>query len=285
MKYLLVKGGPSGFGDRLESLIMYVNFALKKNLQIYVDWVDPIWSHNGETFYTYFDLVNIPKLKSIDDIPEDATVYPPVWKGKLKLPLSADMSPEADVGSLVDQDFDGDVIVCSSNGFRHFYRDVSFFGNVFRVIDNRILSKIKERQRTYDLKNKVGIHLRGTDRATRTDKTRQMSFLGLTLITHGLMNGTNFIAVSDDKEYVDFWKKRYPNFPILTEIGALGGREGVHNKSKESINVSKDLLNVDLITDFFTLASCSKLFSTSKDSRFAKEATRLRPHVAKILGK
>jgi hypothetical protein len=74
MKYLIVKGW-LGFGDRLESLKMAVRYALKYNLKIYVHWTDSMWCHENENFYTYFKL-NMPSLDSLDDIPEDATVYP-----------------------------------------------------------------------------------------------------------------------------------------------------------------------------------------------------------------
>jgi len=49
MKYLIVKGW-LGFGDRIESLKMAVAYAIKHNLQIYVDWRDSMWSHGTEDF-------------------------------------------------------------------------------------------------------------------------------------------------------------------------------------------------------------------------------------------
>ena len=288
MKYLIVKGGPCGFGDRLECLKMYVSFALKHNLQIYVDWVDTIWSHGSETFYTYFDLINIPKLKSIDDIPADATVYPAVWKNRLKEPYTAELAksnPEIKLNYTNTQDYGADVVVCSSDGFRYFYEisNSDFFGNVLRVVDQRIITKVRERQQKYDLKNKVGIHLRGTDRANKVNKTHRMAGITCRMIASGLLNGAKFVAVSDDPEYIKLWKDRYANFPVLTEVGSLGGSEGVHNKTKDAVGISKDLLNVDLLVDFFTLASCSSTISTSRDSRFANESQRLRKVANKIL--
>jgi hypothetical protein len=283
MKYLIVKGGPCGFGDRLECLKMYIRFAIKKNLKIYVDWVDPIWSHNGESFYTYFDLVNIPKLNSIDDIPADATVYPPIWKDKLKLPYTKDMKELSISDYLIDQEYNADVIVCSSVGYRYRYGDSSFFANVFRVIDKRIISRVRELQKKYDLKTKIGVHLRGTDRAARIDKSYRMSGLNIRMVSSGMLNNTKFIAVSDDIEYISTWKSRYPGFPILSEIKVSGGNAGTHNLSKNNIDISKDILNVDLLVDFFTLASCKSIISTSNDSRFAGEARILNKYLDKIL--
>jgi len=283
MKYLIVKGGPCGFGDRLQCLKMCVKFALTKNLKIYVDWVDPIWSHNGESFYTYFDLVNIQKLNSIDEIPADATVYPAVWKGKLKLPYTEDMKESALLNTMKDQDYNADVIVCSSIGYRTVYPDSNFFANVFRVIDKRIISRVRENQQKYDLKNKIGIHLRGTDRANKIRKPYRMEGLNIRLVSAGMLRGIKFIAVSDDIEYTNIWKARYPEFPVLSEIKVLAGNIGTHNMTKSNITISKDTLNIDLLIDFFTLASCRTLISTSNDSRFAQEAERLTTHLNKIL--
>lgn len=283
MKYLIVKGY-AGFGDRLQCLKMCINYAITHNLQIYVDWTDPIWSHNGESFYTYFKLVNMPVLNSIDDIPEDATVYPPFWKDKLKTVFSNDMPYDTfDIGYLQDQKFSEDVIVHCSIGLRYIYHNNNFFGNVFRVIDQRILRKVKDRQQKYALQNTIGIHLRGTDRANKINKSRRMDALNIRLMSLGLLNGTKFVAVSDDPEYIQVWKARYREFPILTEAGNLGGNEGVHNKSKETLTVSKDTLNVDLLIDFFTLASCRSVLSTSNDSRFAQEAQRNKDQLSRIL--
>jgi hypothetical protein len=280
MKYLIVKGA-MGFGDRLQSLKMCVKYAIKHNLQIYVDWSDPIWCHNNESFYDYFKFVNMPVLQSLDQIPEDATVHPAVWKGLIKGYPKIDLNlthKDFSLGYIQDQVFDADVIVYLCNSVRWIYNDSVFFGHVFRVVDQRIIQKVKYRQERYNLKNAIGIHLRGTDRATKIDKSYRMAGLNIRLVTKGLLNGQKFVAVSDDPEYIEIWKSRY-EFPVLTELGNLGGKEGVHQKTAEQLTVSKDQLNMDLLVDFFTLMSCKEVISTSKDSRFAQEAIRLNPFV------
>jgi hypothetical protein len=284
MKYLIVKGA-CGFGDRLQSLKMCVKYAIMNNLQIYVDWSDSVWSHNGESFYTYFKLVNMPVLNSIDDIPENATVYPSFWKGKLKTTLTVEMqlTPGINIGKLQDQQIAEDVIVYSSIGLRWTYTDSTFFGNVFRVIDPRIIQRVRARQDIYDLKSKLGVHLRGTDRATKISKPKRMEGVNIRLVGFGILGGTKCIAISDDPEFVQLWKARYKEFPVLTDVSNLGGPLGNHNKPKEATAVSKDTLNVDLLVDFFTLASCQSILSTSKDSRFAQEAQKLSRHTNVII--
>jgi hypothetical protein len=284
MKYLIVKGCIVGFGDRLQGLKMCVNYALQHKLSIYVDWTDPVWSHSGESFYTYFDLL-MPKF-SIKDIPADATVFPEVWKDKLSSIPTAEMiknNPEISIGYLGNKVFAADVLVYTCSGLRWVYNDSKFFTDVFRVTDSRIVQKIKERQKTHQLSTKIGIHLRGSDRASKIDKSNRMAGLNIRMLTIGLLNGTKFIAVSDDADYVKIWKGRYPQFPVLTDLGVQSGPVGTHLKSKEQLGISKDLMNVDLLTDFFTLASCKSVISTSKDSRFAQESQRLSKYINSVL--
>lgn len=289
MKYLIVKGF-LGFGDRLESLKMAVAYAIHYNLQIYVDWRDPLWSHGENDFYTYFKLVNMPVLNSLDDIPADATYHPPYWKGNLDKHISFEFLQEhtndnLNLGVLKDP-YDADVVVYSCIGQRSLYPDSSFFANVFRVVDPRILNKIRYHRSQKPLERSWGVHIRGTDRVKRFGRrltSIQSIVLGFT--TYGGMNIQNIVAVSDDKEQLQIWKNYYPQSYVVSEQSLkYSTLEGNHHIAKEKLQVTKDEMNVDLLVDFFVLAMCERIFSTVKDSRFFQEALRLHPHVNTILG-
>lgn len=286
MKYLVVKGW-LGFGDRMESLQMAVNFALKFNLQIYVDWRDSMWTHGDEDFYTYFKLVNIPLLNSLSDIPEDATVYPTFWKGRLHEQLSNEffnehIKEEMHIGQL-HKEYPADVIVSTLNN-RTIYNDLTFFADVFRVIDPNVRSKLNERKQKLPLANAWGIHIRGTDRTSSRNRDLSIQAIASNVTMHGGLNGVKMIAVSDDKECLAVWKRFYPNTIVASELSiSQSSLKGNHNLTKDSLSVSKYEMNVDMLTDFFTLASCSQIFSTFKTGRFFREAQRLSPHVNKIL--
>lgn len=283
MKYLVVKAW-LGFGDRLESLKMAVAFAIHYKLQIYVDWSDEMWSHGEENFYTYFKL-NIPTLNSLDDIPEDASVYPNYWQGKLKDRLTkelVDQSKELNLNiGVLDKDFGADVIVFSSIGYRTLYPNSKFFADVFRVTDPRILNKLRGR----NLRNTWGIHIRGTDRLRPHKRILSVQSLVSLVVTHGALNGPKMVVVSDDKENAEIWKRFFPQSILMSDLSLQqNSLAGNHNLSKESLKVSKDEMNVDMLVDFFTLASCDPIFTTCKDSRFAHEARRLHPFVNIIIG-
>ena len=77
------------------------------------------------------------------------------------------------------------------------------------------------------------------------------------------------------------WKRRWGHqHPVLSSF-TLGGNQGSHRITNPSI--SKDILNVNLLIDFFTLASCSRIFTTAHDSRFAREALKISPSIKRIL--
>jgi hypothetical protein len=279
MKYLLVKAW-MGFGDRLESLKMCVNYALKYNLAILVDWSDSIFSHSDESFYKYFNL-KIPTFK-IEDL-EGLTVYPPYWKNRLNETLLNETIheiSEINIGFL-DKEFTEDVIVYCCIGYRTVYSDSRFFGGVFRVIHPEIIREVRERQHKYNLSQKIGVHLRGTDRTTQINKLDRFRGIRLRMVSLGALAGQQFIALTDDTDFERMWKANF-NFPLLTKI-IPGGIDGNHLIRSEKLNLSKNDLNVDMLIDFFTLASCKDILSTCKDSRFAQEARRLSPLITDIL--
>lgn len=287
MKYLVVKAW-LGFGDRLESLKMAVDFAIKKNLQIYVDWSDSMWTHGNENFYTYFKLINMPVLNSLDDIPEDATVYPEYWQGRIKEKITAELTTKTheyklDLG-LLDKDYPADVVVFSSLGTRALYPDSTFFAKVFRVVDYRVISKVNSRRSRFDIANSWGVHIRGTDRLRPNKRMISIQSIVSLITTYGGMN-RKITVVSDDKEQLEIWRRYYPDSFVASELSVVqSSLAGNHNLSKDALKNTKDEMTVDMLADFFTLALTDRIFTTCKDSRFTQEARRLHPHVNVMLG-
>lgn len=291
MKYLVVKGW-LGFGDRLESLKMAVWFAIEKKLQIYVDWSDSIWSHGSESFYSYFKIVNMPILHSLDDIPADASVYPPYWKDKLKSSLTQDIvNRQKELGLIIGTlntgiNIEADVIVFSSIGYRTLFNDSKFFANVFRVINPQILEELRQRQKGLDISNTVGIHIRGTDRV-RNDTCRSIGiqYMAVNALMNGTLSGKAMAVVSDDSQSIEVWKRFYPRTTVFSKLSLKNTASGgVHNSTSDKLISSKNDLNIEMLCDFFTLALCERIMSTCKDSRFTQEARRLHPYAKQILG-
>ena len=287
MKFLVVKGW-CGFGDRLETLQMCVAFAQHFKLPIYVDWKDSTWSHGSESFYTYFKLL-MPSF-SLDQIPADATYYPEYWKGKIHEPFTQDLfnrnnELKLDLGFLQKKEFPADVIVVSSIGKRTVFNDISFFANVFRVTDSRILNIVKDRQSKFPLQKSLGFHIRGTDRTKgQAHRERSIQLIAVNAVMYGGFSGMPMITVSDDKESLTIWKRFFPNTTIFSQVSlATTSNKGNHHLNKEELQISKDEMNVDMLIDFFTLASCQRVLSTFRDSRFARQAERIARYIKIIL--
>ena len=286
MKYLVVKA-ILGFGDRMECLKLYVDYALKNDLILHIDWTDSTWSHGKETFYKYFKFNDLKQIQYITEIPSNVKIFPTFWQDKLDTILTEDIIRnnvnEIELHKL-EGNYDCDVLVVTSYGIRCLYADSSFFYNRFKIVDPRISEEVLRRQNAYDLSNKWGLHLRGTDRAKSYDyKVKRFLELNIKLVNNGILNGKKCIIVSDDEDYINMAKQRYPTFPILSTNTINLGKTGTHTLSKDSLGITKDEMNVNLLIDFFTLASCQKVFSTILDSRFANESTRAHQFIKRIL--
>jgi hypothetical protein len=81
------------------------------------------------------------------------------------------------------------------------------------------------------------------------------------------------------------WKRFYPQSFLASELSLQQeSLAGNHNLSKDKLKFTKHEMNIDMLADFFTLASTVQIFTTCKDSRFTQEARRLHPFVNTILG-
>ena len=287
MKFVVVKGW-MGFGDRLESLQMCVAFAQHFKLPIYVDWTDSTWSHGSESFYTYFKLL-MPTF-SLDQIPADATYYPPYWKDNIKQPMTQDLFNKQkelnlDLGMLQKKEYPADVVVISSIGKRCVFHNIKFFTDVFRVVDSRILNVVKDRQSKFPLSKSLGFHVRGTDRTkSQAARERSIQLIAVNAVMNGGFSGMPMITVSDDNESLKIWKRFFPNTTIFSQLSLENtSSKGNHLAKKEDLKISKDDMNVDMLVDFFTLASCQRILSTFRDSRYAREALLLSPYTNTIL--
>ncbi len=192
-----------------------------------------------------------------------------------------------DIGILNEQKkFNEDVIVYSCFGLRSLFSNSTYFANVFRVINPKIIEEVLNRQQKYNLASSLGIHIRGTDRITyKSNKGRQLpiQYLAVNVFSYG--KNKQQIVVSDDNESIKFWKNLNRDSIILSSLSLQNSYKGaLHEISSEKLQISKNDLNIDMLIDFFTLCSCEQVFTTYRDSRFAAESMRLHPHVNQILG-
>jgi hypothetical protein len=284
MKCIIQKGF-RGFGDRLEHLIWCVKYAILTKSKVYVDWTDFYWNHSGEDFYKYFDLENI----GIDRIEnsENLKIVPSFWKNKLDRPMDLeiyDIKPAIFVYNHLDLllkklDTNWDILVMASQ--KRIVEDkISYFGDIFRVKDKRIIHAIQNLNIKYNLPKCLGIHLRGTDRKEKLSNTQTLN--NLPQIKESEYD--NIVCFTDDLDLFKLFQSRHPNAKLLTKYIIDEPNSGTHKITPEKLKFSKDAMNIDLLTDFFALASCKESYTTFKNSTFHRTAARLRPYVNSILG-
>jgi hypothetical protein len=284
MKYVLQKGF-RGFADRLKHLMLCLKIALDTNRKVVIDWSDYYWNHNGESFYTYFELKD--SIESIKNC-ETLSTYPSFWQSKLAHPLTHEMFIElSKIKNIFNNhitfitnklDKQEDVIVIDNRC--HFtLTNLQFFVDRFRVKDERILSRIKKINDAYNLSTCIGVHLRGTDR--KIEKTKNSVLISE--ITKKISKTDTVVCVTDELELFNDFKKVIPRAILLTNLLITEKNKGTHKIKSENLQFTKDEMNVDLIVDFFILALCKKSYSTFNESLFYTVSVLLRPHAKTIL--
>jgi hypothetical protein len=270
MKFLLIKA-LLGFGDRLEYLSMCLDFAEQNSLRVIVDWSDPTWK---EPFEKYFSL-RCPTA-TLADLTDDMTVYPEFWKGKLNVQLTSELyeSNRSDIEMNIPKVYPADILVLVSGGTRTLCHQYRMLAERCRLIDDRVISEVRRRQKVYNLEDRWCIHLRGTDRFQTTEsKKKRFQELFLKVFIRGLLK-QQCVVITDDPHLASFWSARDKS-PILS---TLIDTKGAALHTLETDN--KDEMNVNLLIDFFTMASCKQIFSTTHDSRFARMAENLHPYLS-----
>ena len=270
MKFLLVKA-LLGFGDRLEYLTMCLDFAEQNSLRVIVDWTDPTWK---EPFEKYFSL-RCPTA-TLADLTDDMTVYPEFWKGKLNVQLTEELyAPNrSDIEMNIPKVYPADILVLVSGGTRTLCHQYRMLAERCRLIDDRVIKEVRRRQKFYNLEDRWCIHLRGTDRfQTTQSKQKRFQELFLKVFTRGLLK-QQCVVITDDPELARYWSARDKS-PILSSLIDTKGQP-LHMLATDN----KDEMNVNLLIDFFTMACCKQIFSTSLDSRFARMAGHLHPYLS-----
>ena len=79
---ILVLKGWEGLADRLQSLSHCMNYCIKYNAAICVDWRDYMWGQGTRDFSDYFKIVGIPVVSLetvLKRMEEGAIVNPPAY--------------------------------------------------------------------------------------------------------------------------------------------------------------------------------------------------------------
>lgn len=285
---LLVKGW-EGLADRLQALSHCMNYCIKYNAAICVDWRDYMWGQGKRDFSNYFQIVGIPVIPLetvLKRVEEGAIVNPPAYT------LSHIHSPPSEIihfsefSSKIDNSClkqEGDIIVHNSKGTRMWHLS-NLIQNlrVAEPIRPMIISKLSRLHIPY-----TSIHLRGTDR--KTESTLKFVSDNYNLLPpHAKARS---YVISDMSSLTEEWLSLHPESHVLDETAPIlkipPGKQGTHMLLEEVLEfygITKHELNMNTITDFLVIAFASWGVGHG-ESTFTRLATFLRQGGAIGLGK
>lgn len=242
MKYLVVKGW-EGFSDRLQCLSYAVTCALRYNRTLYVDWTDDIW---GTSFYDYFYFEGLHYIDDYRKIPKTSTVHPQFWNHKLMLPAHTwvyDMKDQLVFDISKCNEFT-DVWVQPGIGYREY--------NMPLLTKHlRVRPDIVEQIYTEPITDLPVVHLRGTDRSFTDDDWHRVRTSAQTAY-----------VLSDDTKLIERWMSESPDSIVISKPK--------HDVTHFSTNIDKHQYNLDLLREFFILASASDAHALNVDSLYFK---------------
>ena len=261
MNRYIVNKGWEGFADRLQTLSYGISISLFHNRILCVDWSDQIWTHDDKSFYTYFDLVDIPYVTSVHDIPSHLRTFPAFWTGGLGLRVDEWIHRLKDQLTLNVAEWTNDDPIWVFPGVSHRRWD---FGQMTRILrlSATAATEIAPLMAAAPVELPV-IHLRGTDRPVpegQWEKLRQTAPVAC--------------VISDDKKLVTRWMEESPESVLVSDTLVEGTSAGHKRdvKSLEAAGLTKHRMNIRLLADFLILARAKERLALNPNSVFFKMA-------------
>lgn len=258
MNGFIVSKGWEGFADRLQSLSHCVTLAKKHNRVLCVDWSDRIWSHDGESFDTYFSLEGLPYLGDLHGpyvIPRQYATQPPFWFRGLGLCMD-EWAYDIKHHLELKEDPDFPVWIHPGIGFRSY--------NIPELVSHLRLKPDVAKVVVATLgeidPHRAILHLRGTDRKHDEDDLARMK-----------IECPDAIILTDDFDLAEDWLRDCPRSTLLsrTMVGAgIGGGHKLHPGDLSKAGYTKHQMNLALITDFMILANAKKAKALNEESLF-----------------
>jgi hypothetical protein len=276
---LLVKGW-EGFADRLQVLSHCLNYCIKYNAAICVDWRDYMWGQGNEDFSDYFEIVGIPVVPLatiLSRVAAGATVNPPANTYDLLREPPSQVIHFPEFQSKIDNSChkqEGDIIVHNTKGLRMWHLN-NLIQNI-RVAESarkQVIQHLSGLQLPY-----TSIHLRGTDR--KTDSTISHVTAGYTILPpHAKVRS---YIISDMRMLAEEWIQKNPdskyvneNAPVLKIAPGIQGTHMLAAEVLEFYGITKRELNLNTIADFLVIAFASWGAGHS-ESTFTKLASFMR---------
>lgn len=240
MEKYVISNGYEGLGDRLQCLSYCLDFAIKHNRILKVNWRDKVWNSG---FGLYFHLVGVPYTNV--QIPlKEKSVWPPIWE------VLGEKSSDDWVYDIKEEKLEPtthDVIIHPGIGFRVW--NMPLLCRHLRVAEH-IAGQVE--------KHDVVVHLRGTDRYNESKSLFDL-----------FGESGDAYVVTDDARLAEQWAEMSPRSVI--SCAGVAGHRPVHKTKPENVFER----NTKAIVDFMTIAMAGEAFSNNPESLFFKMARSL----------
>ena len=259
---ILVVKGWEGFADRLQALSHCMNYCIKYNAAICIDWRDYMWGQDNEDFSDYFEIVGIPVVSLatvLSRVTAGAIVNPPAYTYDLLRDPPSQVMHFPEFQSKIDNSCpkqEGDIIVHNSKGLRMWHLS-NLIQNIHVAESARkqIIQQLSGLQMPY-----TSIHLRGTDRKTETTISYVTSCYAV-LPPHAKVRS---YVITDMRVLAEEWIQKNPESRFVNENAPVlkipPGTQGTHMLAAEVLEfygITKRELNLNTIADFLVIAFAS----------------------------
>jgi hypothetical protein len=268
-RQIVVVKGWEGFADRLQVLSHGMQYCIRNNAVLCVDWRDEMWGQSDTDFRDYFNIVGI-ETTTIDVVANrlqsGATCYPTSWTADdLSAPMTKYISMKHTAHKTYDifleytkREYD---ILVVKNGLRTYHitnliHHLRFTPDVADAIRRSLLRVVWPF---------TAVHLRGTDRMTEpVDISVEKTIAKFVRLPK--YQQLRVYVMSDMKSMVDLWVAQYPTSVhtnpdnSISKIDTGDGSEkccGSHmlsNEVYEYYGITKRDMNIDTLTDFVILS-------------------------------
>ncbi|MDB9528862.1 nodulation protein NodZ [Oscillatoria sp. CS-180] len=267
-------------GNRILAACTAILYGEIANREVVIDWRDRSYSEAGENAFSKF--FNCPTAASVDELPDNPSIYPELWQGNLDVTLG-NLQSQLKLKGFADMSFDpskvdyaADILVFCA--YTHKINSLRpLFQNDFSVLKQKtnreILRSILEtklhlvdaiNQSIQNFKDShfsnqvIGVHVRYTDIKIPLEKI--LAKVQKVVDKHS--DPVIFLATDSQKVMGDF-QGRFPKVVTAHKWFPPDG-ERMHQNWDRCPDRYQN--GVEALTDLFLLSECSSLIFSSQSS-------------------
>ena len=273
---ILIKGN-EGFADRLQVLSHCIQYCLKHDAYLCVDWRDHMWGQNKYDFFDFFDISGI-KIMNLEDVVRYAKDGARILPNNVTIDLieavplkigGFEYSLPNDILNNGFKKIDSDIVVFNTSKHRNYFRNnllknIALKPHICQIIKD----KLKDIKFPYNM-----VHLRGTDRMESNTNEVLINTLSDKFTNNKNINiNDTLYIISDSKILIELWMKKYPNSKVFNPFNNLLRLNNTTNKATHKFTevelkrhyIDKFNLNIDTLTDFIGLCYAKHIIGNEK---------------------